>query len=80
MWGFKADGDGRFALEGAREFDLLDSEKNALYLLGQSASLAGDLDAARSYFGELEAHFPGTPYLTDFLLAVDVRQLINLKA
>ncbi len=60
-----------------------DSEalKNALYLLGETASLAGDPEQASGYFSRLQRdYFPESPYLTGFLLAVDVRKLVNLHA
>jgi tetratricopeptide (TPR) repeat protein len=57
------------------------SIKNALYLLGEVESLCGHIDAARSYFTRLQRDFyPEASYLPGFLLAVDVRQLINLHA
>jgi tetratricopeptide (TPR) repeat protein len=55
--------------------------KNALYLLGQVAVLAGDRAAAREHFIELQQRFyPAQPQLPDLLLGVDVRRLINLRA
>lgn len=55
--------------------------KNLLYLLGEAANLSGDLDLARHYFNRLQREFyPDAGYLPDFLLAIDVRKLINLKA
>lgn len=55
--------------------------KNALYLLGEIAVLAGESGAGRSIFGELQQRFyPDQPYLPDFLVAVDVRRLVNLRA
>lgn len=58
-----------------------DSVKNALYLVGEAANLSGDLDAASSHFRRLQRQFfPEASYLPNFLLAVDVRKLINLHA
>jgi tetratricopeptide (TPR) repeat protein len=55
--------------------------KNALYLLGEVESLCGQTDAARAYFTRLQRDFfPDASYLPGFLLAVDVRQLVNLHA
>lgn len=55
--------------------------KNALYLLGEVESLCGDTDGARAYFSRLQkAYFPDASYLPGFLLAVDVRNLVNLHA
>lgn len=55
--------------------------KNALYLLGEAESLSGHVDTARAYFTRLQQEFfPDASYLPGFLLAVDVRQLVNLHA
>ena len=55
--------------------------KNALYLLGEAANLSGDTEKASGYFSRLQRdYFPESPYLTGFLLAVDVRKLVNLHA
>ena len=81
---------GRFRqarLHGARALRLAertgqpDSIKNALYLLGEAANLSGDLDTARGHFTRLHVDFfPDQTYLPGFLLAVDVRKLVNLHA
>jgi Tfp pilus assembly protein PilF len=69
------------ALELAQRMGEPDSVKNALYLLGEVANLQGDLDLARSYFSRLQREFfPDASYLPGFLLAVDVRKLVNLHA
>ncbi|HBL27224.1 MAG TPA: hypothetical protein DD490_10355 [Acidobacteria bacterium] len=55
--------------------------KNSLYILGEAANLLGDTRLARSYFSRLQQdYYPGAGYLPDFLLAIDVRKLVNLKA
>jgi len=55
--------------------------KNALYLLGEVAVLGGATEEGRARFGELQRRFyPDQPYLSDFLVGVDVRGLINLRA
>jgi len=55
--------------------------KNGLYLLGEAANLTGDLDEARRQFARLQEEFyPDASYLPGFLLAVDIRKLINLRA
>jgi hypothetical protein len=55
--------------------------KNCLYLLGQVAVLQERLDEARGWFVELQRRFyPTQPRLADFLVGVDVRQMINLRA
>jgi tetratricopeptide (TPR) repeat protein len=55
--------------------------KNALYLLGETANLSGDTERASGYFTRLQRdYFPDSPYLPGFLMAVDVRKLVNLHA
>lgn len=54
--------------------------KNALYLLGEAEHLLGRDDRARDCFDRLQRLFPDTPFVTELLMAVDVRQLINLRA
>lgn len=72
---------GRPALETAEAEGQIEFVKNMLYLLGEAANLSGDVELARSYFSRLQREFyPGAGYLPDFLLAIDVRKLINLKA
>jgi tetratricopeptide (TPR) repeat protein len=72
---------GRPALEIAESEGQVEFIKNLLYLLGEAANLSGDVELARSYFSRLQREFyPGAGYLPDFLLAIDVRKLINLKA
>lgn len=54
--------------------------KNALYLLGEAEHLLGNDGEARACFDRLQALFPDTPYLSDLLMAVDLRQMLNLRA
>lgn len=55
--------------------------KNALYLVGEVESLAGNVAAARAHFTRLQREFfPEASYLPGFLMAVDVRNLVNLHA
>jgi tetratricopeptide (TPR) repeat protein len=69
------------ALRLAEQMNEVDSIKNALYLLGEAAHLRGDLDEARGFFTRLQrTFFPDASYLPGFLLAVDVRKLVNLHA
>ncbi|MBV8200996.1 MAG: hypothetical protein JOZ15_10285 [Acidobacteria bacterium] len=69
------------AFELAEKMGDADAMKNALYLLGEAANLSGDTEKAGRYFGRLQRdYFPESPYLTGFLLAVDVRSLVNLHA
>jgi tetratricopeptide (TPR) repeat protein len=69
------------ALRLAQATGQVDSIKNAYYLLGEAANLSGDLDMARDYFTRLHRdYYPEANYLPGFLLAVDVRKLVNLHA
>lgn len=72
---------GLIALQIANSINDDDTAKNALYLLGEAANLASDTRGARAHFRTLqERFFPDDRYLPDFLLAIDVRKLINLRA
>lgn len=72
---------GQAALSLAESLGDRDAVKNALYLLGEVANLSGDLEAARGYFARLHRDFfPDAGYLPEFLLAVDIRRLVNLHA
>lgn len=72
---------GRKALALAQEHGDMTTAKNSLFLLGEVASAAGDSSSARAYFSLLQQEFyPQHDFLADFLLAVDVRGLVNLKA
>lgn len=72
---------GLVALRLAEKLDQKDGIKNALYLLGEAANLSGEADAAHDFFARLQREFfPGETYLPSFLLAVDVRKLVNLHA
>jgi tetratricopeptide (TPR) repeat protein len=72
---------GKRGLQLAEWIGEVDWVKNALYLLGQVAVLRGDEARARELFGELQRRFyPDQAYLSDFLVTVDVRPLINLRA
>jgi hypothetical protein len=69
------------ALDEARRAGDDTSTKNALYLLGQTYNLEGDEAKARSCFCELQRTFyPENGAIPDFLLAIDVRRIIHLKA
>lgn len=71
---------------GARALELAErvgdplGVKNALYLLGEAEHLLGHDDEARACFDRLQVLFPETPYLSDLLMAVDLRQMLNLRA
>jgi tetratricopeptide (TPR) repeat protein len=76
-----ARGQGTAALRLAEELGERDAVKNALYLLGEAANLSGDAETARDYFLRLQGDFfPEAGYLPEFLLAVDIRKLVNLHA
>ena len=68
------------ALALAERYSNADVLKNALYLSGEAANVSGDIAAAREHFERLQRYFPNTPFVTDFLLAIDVRKMINLRA
>lgn len=72
---------GQRALELAKRYEDAAVIKNALYLLGQVALLEGDTVTARRYLGELGQRFyPGHSGLADTLMALDLRQIVNLRA
>ena len=72
---------GRRGLALAEESGETDWVKNALYLLGEVAVVGGAASEARTRFGELQQRFyPEQPYLSEFLVGVDVRRLVNLRA
>jgi tetratricopeptide (TPR) repeat protein len=54
--------------------------RNAAFLLGEAHLAVGDEGAARACFEEIQSQYPGTPYLAELLMAVDVRELVNLRA
>jgi tetratricopeptide (TPR) repeat protein len=72
---------GRRGLAFAEAAGESDWVKNALYLLGEVAVLAGDSNRGFAWFHELQRRFyPGQHRLPEFLLGVDIRKLINLRA
>jgi len=68
------------ALGLARALNSAHWVKNALLLLGQSASMEGDTELARRHFVELQQFYPGLPVVTDLLLSFDLRKIVNLRA
>ena len=55
--------------------------KNSLYLLGETEKLAGNEWQAYEHFQRLQQEFyPDQPFIIDFLMTTDIRQLINLMA
>lgn len=72
---------GEAALALSEEFADDEALKNALYLLGDAVNLAGDAARARALFSRLQHdYFPRSGFIPDFLLAVDVRKMVNLRA
>lgn len=67
---------GELGLEGTVE---VRQTRNAHYLLGEVSYKSGDLERAKFHFGQLEAFYPDFPHLTDFLLAIDLRNIVNFK-
>jgi tetratricopeptide (TPR) repeat protein len=75
------------SLDKAREFGTLGLElatedrqvRNAHYLLGEVAYKSGDTVGAQRHFGHLSRFYPDFPHLTDLLLAIDLRSMVNLK-
>jgi len=67
---------GELGLEGAVE---VRQTRNGHYLLGEVSYKSGDLERAKFHFGQLEAFYPDFPHLTDFLLAIDLRSIVNFK-
>lgn len=68
-----------------RALDLVDGSseellKNALYLCGETALHVDGPEAAHDYFGRLQELFPDSAFVAELLMAVDVRQMINLRA
>ncbi len=72
---------GERALAMAKQYDDSATIKNSLYLLGHVALMEGDSETARQYFGELGGRFyPDQTGLTDVLMSLDLRQVVNLRA
>ncbi len=72
---------GRRALSLAKQHRDSATIKNSLYLLGHVALLEGETEPAREHFVELERRFyPDQAGLTDVLMSLDLRQVVNLRA
>ena len=56
------------------------SEKNILYLLGETCHLAGDDGASRAYFDRLASFYPEFRNLRSYLEVFDFRNVINLRS
>lgn len=74
----------RFGARALDQSQLTDSTvqiKNSLYLLGEAEKMAGNDSAAYEHFARLQAEFyPNEPFISDFLMATDIRKLVNLMA
>ncbi len=58
-----------------------DVKRNALYLVGQAFQQSGSAERAAGTFQRLQTEFfPASPEVSRFLMAVDVRPMINLRA
>jgi tetratricopeptide (TPR) repeat protein len=68
------------ALRLAQQHNDEPNVKNALYLLGEAWHLYGDDERARQQFERLSDCYEDLPFIADFLLSVDVRQMISLRA
>lgn len=77
----RAIGHGRRALALAEETGEAGLIKNTLFMLGEAEQQAGDIDAAYDCFSRLQRDFyPDQPQLVELMLAVDLRQMVNLRA
>ena len=68
-------------LEAAERLGYPDVKRNAMYLLGQSYQEIGrSADAAGVFESLQQEFFPASPAVAHFLMAVDVKRMINLRA
>ncbi|MGH9459521.1 MAG: hypothetical protein ACRD2J_17940 [Thermoanaerobaculia bacterium] len=67
---------GELGLEGALEDRQI---RNAHYLLGEVLFKSGEVAGARRHFETLARYYPDFPNLTNLLLAIDLRRMVNLK-
>jgi tetratricopeptide (TPR) repeat protein len=70
---------GERALALAKKHGVCEILKNGLYLVGEVAHLSGDSARAEECFDELARRYPEVRYLKDFLFAVDLKKVINLR-
>jgi tetratricopeptide (TPR) repeat protein len=69
------------ALSIAEDVGDVETTKQALYILGEAAKLAGATHAAYRFYQRLQSEFyPGDNSLAEMLLTVDTHELINLRA
>ncbi len=72
---------GNKALALAEQCGAKDVAKNCLYLLGAATQQGGDRQGAHDCYSQLqERYYPGSAFVAEFLLSVDVRRMINLRA
>ena len=70
---------GERMLELSEELGVSYYRRNAYYLLGETASRAGDRAEAERWFDRLANLYPNVPYLRQFLCDYDISSLVNLK-
>lgn len=70
---------GKMALEIARFQNHAERIKNVLLLLGEAHAKLGATDAAQAYYGELATYFPEVRIATDFLMAFELRKVVNFR-
>lgn len=69
------------ALQLAEAAEDTETTKQALYMLGEAAKMAGATHVAYRFYSRLQTEFyPGDASLAALLLTVDTRDLINLRA
>ncbi len=78
---------GRACQHGARALELAERVgeagllKNVLFMFGEAQQQSGNMDAAYELFSRMqESFYPEQPQLIELLLAVDLRQMVNLRA
>lgn len=57
-----------------------DRIKNALFLLGETERSAGAFETAHTHFSRLQQrYYPDSPHLVNLMVAVEMRNLVNLR-
>jgi len=56
-----------------------DRVKNILLLLGETHAKRHDVPAAQTYYGELATYFPDVKFASDFLMAFELRKVVNFR-
>lgn len=70
---------GRLALDIAEKGGYEKRVKNILLLLGEASALAGEINLAQIYYGELATCYPGIKLASDFLMAFELRKVVNFR-